>query len=127
MTPDPITVRVDQSVQVAAQLLEENEISGLPVLDRSGALVGVIAESDLVRARAEPSLWSRWDSLAVRQLMHAPVLTADPEMDLQEAAALMERAHVHRLIVVADDQQTPIGVLSSSDLVRAIVGEHAGD
>jgi len=44
-------------------------------------------------------------------------------MTLEEAAVLMERAHVHRLVVVADDQQTPVGILSSSDIVRAMVGE----
>jgi predicted transcriptional regulator len=127
MTPDPITIRVDVPLQDAARMLEENEISGLPVVDADDALVGVISESDLVRARATQHLWSRWPGLAVRHLMHAPVLTADREMGLREAAALMEKAHVHRLIVVADDQQTPIGVISTSDMVRAIVGEHPDD
>ncbi|HMK92216.1 MAG TPA: CBS domain-containing protein [Thermoleophilia bacterium] len=127
MTPDPITVRMDAPLQMAARLLEENEISGMPVVDAAGALVGVLSETDLVRARATQHLWSRWPGLAVRHLMHAPVLTADREMGLREAAVLMEKAHVHRLIVVGEDQQTPIGVISTSDLVRAIVGEHADD
>jgi CBS domain-containing protein len=127
MTPDPITVRADEPIQVAASLLEENEISGLPVVDSGGALVGVLAESDLVRARATPYLWKHWQTLAVGDLMHAPALTADREMTIQEAAALMDRTHVHRLIVVADDQQTPVGVLSASDLVRSMVGERADD
>lgn len=127
MTPDPITVGADESIQTAARLLEENEISGLPVVDSGGALLGVLAESDLVRARATQDLWDHWSTLAVRDLMHAPALTADRDMSLQEAAALMERTHVHRLIVVAEDQRTPIGVLSSSDLVRVMVGERADD
>lgn len=127
MTPDPITVGADEPIQTAARLLEENEISGLPVVDSGGVLVGVLAESDLVRARATQDLWEHWPTLAVRDLMHAPALTADPDMNLQEAAALMERTHVHRLIVVAEDQVTPIGVISSSDLVRAMVGERADD
>jgi CBS domain-containing protein len=127
MTPDPITVRSDESVQVAARVLEENEISGVPVVDENDVLVGVLSESDLVRARATEHLWSRWPGLTVRHLMHAPVLTADRGMTLEEAATLMERAHVHRLVVVADDQQTPIGVISTSDVVRAIVGEREDD
>jgi len=57
--------------------------------------------------------------------MHSPVLTADASMNVAEAAALMEQAHVHRLVVVGEDQQTPIGVISTSDLVRSIVGEQA--
>jgi CBS domain-containing protein len=123
MTPDPITVRVDEALQVAARLLEENEISGVPVVDEDDVLVGVLAESDLVRARATEHLWSRWPGLTVRHLMHSPVLTADRGMTLEEAATLMERAHVHRLVVVADDQATPIGVVSTSDIVRSMVGE----
>ena len=123
MTPDPITVRADEPLVAAARVLEENEISGVPVVDEDGLLVGVLSESDLVRARATEHLWSRWSGLAVRHLMHTPVLTADRGMGLEEAATLMERAHVHRLVVVAEDQQTPVGIISTSDIVRAIVGE----
>lgn len=123
MTPDPITIRADEPLSSAARLLEENEISGVPVVDENGGLVGVLSESDLVRARATDNLWSRWPGLSVRHLMHTPVLTADRSMTLEEAAVLMERAHVHRLVVVAEDQQTPVGVISTSDLVRAMVGE----
>ena len=123
MSPDPITVRVDQPLQEAARLLEENEISGVPVVDQGGILVGVLSESDLVRARANEQLWDRWPTLTVRHLMHAPVLTADRSMTVLEAAVLMERAHVHRLVVVAEDQQTPVGIISTSDLVRSMVGE----
>jgi CBS domain-containing protein len=52
--------------------------------------------------------------------MHAPVLTADRQMGIEEAAILMERAHVHRLVVVDDSQVRPIGVISTSDLVRSL-------
>ena len=123
MTPEPITIRSSEPLSAAARMLEEHEISGVPVVDDAGALVGVLAESDLVRARATEHLWSRWPGLSVRHLMHTPVLTADRSMSLEEAAVMMERAHVHRLVVVADDQQTPVGIISSSDIVRAMVGE----
>ena len=123
MTPDPITIRADAPLSAAARLMEESEISGVPVVDEHGLLVGVLAESDLVRARATEHLWSRWPGLTVRHLMHTPVLTADGAMTLEEAATLMERAHVHRLVVVGSDQQTPVGIISTSDIVRAMVGE----
>ena len=123
MTPEPIVIRDVDSLQHAARVLEENEVSGVPVVDDGGALVGVLSETDLVRARATEHLWSRWPGLNVRHLMHTPVLTADRSMSITEAAALMEKAHVHRLVVVDDDQQTPIGVISTSDLVRAMIGE----
>ena len=123
MTPDPITIRSDAPLSTAARLLEEHEISGVPVVDEGGTLVGILSESDLVRARATEHLWSRWPGLSVRHLMHTPVLTADRSMTLEEAATLMERAHVHRLVVVGEDQQTPVGIISTSDIVRAMVGE----
>jgi predicted transcriptional regulator len=125
MTPDPIVFTTEESLQEAARQLEESEISGAPVVDSAGILVGVLSETDLLRARATEQLWARWPGLKVRHLMHSPVLTADRTMTVEEAAVLMERAHVHRLVVVAEDQQTPIGVLSTSDLVRAMVGERS--
>jgi CBS domain-containing protein len=120
MTPDPIVVEDGASLDDAVRLLEENEISGLPVVDRDGLLVGVLSQTDIVHARAVGHLWSRWPGLRVRHLMHAPALTADRDMTMEEAAQIMERAHVHRLIVVDDDQLKPVGVISTTDLVRAL-------
>jgi CBS domain-containing protein len=120
MSVDPITVGESAPLERAVRLLEEHEISGLPVVDADGALVGMISQTDVIRARATEHLWSRWPSLRVRHLMHSPVLTADPAMTIEEAAQIMEDAHVHRLVVVADDQVTPIGIISTSDVVRAL-------
>ena len=120
MTPDPIVVHESAPAAVAVRLLEEHEISGLPVIDAEGMLVGMISQTDVVRARATEHLWRRWPGLRVRHLMHAPVLTADRSMTMEEAASMMERAHVHRLVVVDVDQVTPIGVISTSDIVRSL-------
>lgn len=120
MTPDPIMIDESATVDEAVRMLEENEISGLPVVDRDGLLLGVISQTDIVRARAVGHLWHRWPGLKVRHLMHSPALTADRSMSLEEAAQIMEHAHVHRLVVVDDDQATPVGVISTTDLVRAL-------
>ena len=120
MTPDPVLVNEGAALDEAVRLLEENEISGLPVVDGDGLLVGVLSQTDIVRARAVEHLWKRWPGLRVRHLMHAPALTADLDMSMEEAAQLMERAHVHRLVVVDDDQLRPVGVISTTDLVRAL-------
>lgn len=127
MTPDPIVISEDSQVDDCVRMLEESEISGLPVVDADGLLVGVISESDIVRAQATEHLWNRWPNLRVRHLMHAPVLTADRGMPMVEAAVLMERSHVHRLVVLGDDQARPIGVVSTSDLVRALAHRPADD
>jgi acetoin utilization protein AcuB len=47
MTPDPITISPDDTIGVAARTMLENRVSGLPVMDASGLLVGIITESDI--------------------------------------------------------------------------------
>jgi len=120
MTPAPIVIADSASVDEAIRMLEENEISGMPVVDADGVLLGVISQTDIVRARSVGHLWHRWPGLRVRHLMHSPALTADAAMSLEEAAQVMERARVHRLVVVGEDQLRPIGVVSTTDLVRAL-------
>jgi arabinose-5-phosphate isomerase len=87
-------------------------------LDESGALVGVLSQTDLVRARANQTLVSNWRGLAVGRIMTRPALTIASTATLEEAAAVMERHRVHRLVVV-DAATTPIGIISTSDLVRS--------
>ena len=59
--------------------------------------------------------------LAVRHLMTAPALTIRLDESLLTAARMMEQHHVHRLVVVAPDGEHPVGVISTTDLVRALV------
>lgn len=121
MALDPVVIRADAPLAEAARLMEGNHISGLPVVDGAGTLVGVISQTDLLRARATEYLWANWPGLRVKHLMTAPALTVNREVTLALAARKMERHHVHRLVVVADDDATlPVGVLSTSDLVRAM-------
>jgi CBS domain-containing protein len=123
MALEPVVVRADASLGIAAKLLERNHVSGLPVVDGAGSLVGVISQTDLLRARATEHLWANWQALRVRHLMTAPALTVHRDQQLTIAARKMERHRVHRLVVVADaDERLPIGVLSTSDLVRAMSG-----
>jgi len=127
MALQPIVVRADASLSEAARLLDTNRISGLPVVDGSGSLVGVVSQTDLARARATEYLWANWPGLAVRHLMTTPAVTVHGSMPLAQAAKKMERHHIHRLVVVADDDETlPIGILSMTDLVHAIAEETAG-
>jgi CBS domain-containing protein len=127
MTPEPIVISDGAPLADCIRLLEASEISGLPVVDSEGLLLGVITASDIVRAQATAYLWNRWPELRVRHLMHSPALTADRSMTMLEAAEIMEQAHVHRLVVVGDDQSTPIGLISTTDLVRALAGRWADD
>ncbi len=120
MTRDVVTIAESASLAEAARILDEHKITGLPVVDAGGKLVGVLSQTDLVRARASQHLWETWPGLAVRHLMTKPALTISAAASLGDAAELMEAQHVHRLVVVGDDEATPIGIVSTSDLVRVL-------
>jgi CBS domain-containing protein len=118
MTPDPVSILESASLAEAAKILDSKKITGLPVVDPNGSLVGVLSQTDLVRARANQHLVSNWPGLPVGQIMTKPALTIASSASLEEAAKVMEQRRVHRL-VVTDDAATPIGIISTSDLVRS--------
>lgn len=121
MAIEPIVLHANQSLDEAADVLDRCGISGAPVVDGSGSLVGVISQTDLVRARSSEYLWANWAGLSVRHLMTTPAITVQLSTPVALAAARMERHRVHRLVVVSDaDPTLPIGLLSSTDLVHAI-------
>jgi CBS domain-containing protein len=122
MTGNPIVVDVDAPLADVAGILGRFAIGGLPVIDATGAVVGVISETDLLRVRATSDLWARWPGLRARHLMSQPVLSITADRPVDEAARMMESWAVHRLIVVAEDGVTPVGILSTGDLVRAMAG-----
>ncbi|HEX2883933.1 MAG TPA: CBS domain-containing protein [Candidatus Limnocylindria bacterium] len=123
MSPDPIVVSADAPLAEAARILEKHHIHGLPVVDALGGLVGVVSQTDMLRARTTQDLWQRWPGLKVRHLMTSPALTIATDAEVGEAATRMERERVHRLVVVDADGRTPIGIISTTDLVHAMLEE----
>lgn len=120
MTSDPVVAHVDMPLQEAAGLMDFYRVTGLPVLDWSGTLAGVISQMDLLHARTTEALWDSWPGLAVRHLMTSPAVSVTAGTSVEDAAALMERLRIHRLVVTAHDGVTTIGILSVADLVRAM-------
>jgi len=118
MTANPISVTETASLAEAAGILDSNKITGLPVVDENGALIGVLSQTDLVRARANSHLVANWPGLAVGQIMTKPALTIAATASLEEAAKMMETHRVHRLVVTSA-AASPIGIISTSDLVRS--------
>jgi CBS domain-containing protein len=137
MTRNVVSVKLDSSVFEAAQLMILNRISGLPVLDTSGRLVGVVTEGDLLR-RAETATERRrpsWLEFFLGQGRLATeyirthgrkirdVMTSDPqtiveETPLDEIVALMEQKRIKRLPVMRGDKM--VGIVSRANLVQAL-------
>jgi CBS domain-containing protein len=121
MAGDPIVVASDVSVVKVAQILADYDIGGLPVVDTARRLVGVISQTDLVRlwASARPS--SDWPAIRVRDVMTTPAVSIRASATLREAARLMTEREVGRLVVIGDDPDTVLGLISDSDLVRGLL------
>ena len=119
MSPDPIVVWPDTSVTEVADVLDRSGISGVPVVDWNGYLVGVVSQTGLLR------VWADRSRLSARHIMSQPVLTVTVDTRIDEAARLMESHHVHRLVVVDDDGESPVGVLSATDLIHAMADRPA--
>lgn len=119
MTIDPIVIHIDASLEDAMSLLHANSISGLPVVDDSGALVGVISQTDIlaiVDSHVGRLIRSQPGGLRVGELMSSPAITIPMTGTLGEAARRMVDCRVHRL-VATDDAGGPVGVLSAIDFV----------
>ena len=124
MTIDPVAIADHASIEDAESLIASYRISGLPVVDAGGRLVGVISKTDLIgdgSIALDALLRGNRTGLKVGELMTAPAITVRLDTTLVEAARIMTDAHIHRLVAV-DEQDRPIGVLSASDFV-ALVAE----
>lgn len=106
MTPDPVTVLPEQSVREAADLLLYHQISGLPVVDGNGALVGILSEADLIGKKGK----------TVADIMTREVVTVDAGATLEEVATKMTEARVKRVPVLQDGRLT--GIISRANVVK---------
>lgn len=144
MTPNPIVVRSQTPLQEAVKILAEKKISGLPVVDDAGKLVGVISESDLMwqETGVEPPPYimvldsliylqnpARYDKevhkalgQTVGEVMTDKPISIKPDRPLREAAHLMHDKHVRRLPVV-DAEGKAIGILTRGDIIRVMANE----
>lgn len=137
MTSAVVTARPEATLKEAALLLAENGISGLPVVNDEGVVVGVVSEADILAKETaaeserhgvahwlldgkDPWLETRYAARTVGEAMSSPVQTIDPDRPVVEAATRMLEEGINRLPVVAADG-TLVGLVSRGDLVRAFV------
>ena len=113
MTPYPVVINLDTPLEEVAEQLSQNDITGAPVVDADGRLVGVIGQTDLVRTAAAGTIDGRgWVGFTARHVMTRTPVKAKADMPLADAVRRLERHGVHRLVIVADDDLTPIGIVS---------------
>ncbi|MEX3916395.1 CBS domain-containing protein [Paraburkholderia sp. BR10872] len=134
MTSHVVVASPDMNVQTAAKLLDDNRISGMPVVNSTGQVVGMLSEGDLVR-RTEIGTGERrrswWLELftsnrklaseyvkehahTVMDIMSQPVVSVSEDTPLH----LLERHRVKRVPVLRDDKL--VGIVSRSNLIRAL-------
>ena len=116
MSVPPITIRTDADYKAALALMQEHAVHHVPVLDRSGALAGIVAERDLLLA-ASRYLQSGVD---VSDVMHRDVVTVTPDTPLEHAAALLARHKIGGLPVVGVKGEV-VGVITETDLLVALM------
>jgi CBS domain-containing protein len=137
MTTEVVTIRPESPVREAARLMLEREISGLPVVDASNHVVGIVTEHDLLRGRADepgskPPHWLqlmiepagitnesvRFQEAKVQEVMTRDPLTIAKDTPIEEACRLITRRGIRRLPVVRDGRL--VGIVARADLVRAL-------
>jgi CBS domain-containing protein len=133
MTRDVVTVTPDTSLKDVARKLVELGISGTPVVDDDGSIVGVISEADLLTKerrepedggalarlmrRADPAEKAKYAARTAREAMTSPAITIEGYWTIPTAAQVMLDRSVNRLPVVR--QGRLVGVVTRADLVRA--------
>ena len=139
MTRDVITVKKDTGVSELADILTRNRISGAPVVDDSGRLLGVVTESDLVEQSKSlhlPTVFTILDSVIflesakhfekeLKKMTGAKVedvytekpLVVGPDTPIREIATIMAEKKVYTIPVIDGDKL--VGIIGKADVVRA--------
>lgn len=113
MTKDIITVSPATTVKNLAKILIRNQISGAPVADKKGKILGIVSEADIVGKKGKQ----------VKDIMSPRVIEVTEETPVEEIASLMTTHKVKRLPVMRGEKL--VGIVSRADIVGAIAsGKH---
>ncbi len=140
MTRDVLSVSKYESIVNVANILSERNISGLPVVDRENKVIGVITQADILsmvgvsheRTFKDLLRYLRGENLPecrrgdyVGDVMTSPAHTIRPNQTIAEAVKIMAEKNIRRLIVV-DEKNTLIGIITRADILRAVIRNLAG-
>jgi acetoin utilization protein AcuB len=123
MSKNPYTITADMSVAEALRRMHEVHVRRFPVLDKSGKLVGIVAEKDLLYASPSPAtslsiyeIHYLVSKLTVAQVMKKEVITVTEDTPVEDAARIMTDRKIGSLPVVRDGQL--VGIVTETDLFR---------
>ena len=138
MTRNVITIDANSTVAQAAQRMLDHRISGMPVVDDSGKVIGIISEGDLLHraetgterrtswwlglvagASSQAENFTREHGRTVRDVMSTNVISVDENADLNEVVHLMESRRIKRVPVLGNRQV--VGIISRANLMRVLV------
>jgi CBS domain-containing protein len=113
MTREVITVGPALTVKELAKVLVKNQISGVPVADKRGKIIGIVSEADIVAKKGK----------MVKNIMTPKVIAVHEEMPVEEIASLMTQHRISRVPVMRDGKLA--GIVSRADIISAIaMGKH---
>jgi CBS domain-containing protein len=116
MEPSVVWLLRDQSLQEAASVLAHHDISGAPVCDREGNVLGMLTKTDLTEHLARDDV-----DESVERAMTKGALTVSADDPLDRAISLMAFEGVHRLVVL-DERGHLAGIITSMDVLRELAG-----
>jgi CBS domain-containing protein len=137
MTSDPVTITPNKTIKEAVNLIFKYKISGLPVVDSVGKLLGEISENDLLRfalphyeeylakKTGQPNVDSleeilkKSGTITVGDVFVPVPFTVSVDLPLIEAASILLKNKVERLMVITDGKL--IGVITKTDIVSKII------
>ena len=123
-----MTVGTEDSCREALTRMRELKLRHLPVMDLRGKMAGMLTDRDLRHYLFDPAVMrqiggtsvdSLLESVSVREIMSAPVVSVEPEKEMETAVGLMRTRKVGSLPVVKDGQV--VGILTETDVLRRIV------
>ncbi len=115
MTRKVWTIHPEVSAQEAAQLLDQKRISGAPVVDANGKIIGIITEADII------SKVNR-DGLRVADIMSHEIIVVSEDTRVNEIASLFTERKIKRVPVVREGKL--VGIVSRADIVHAVAQGH---
>lgn len=116
MSPAPVTVSADADYSQSCRIMEERGLHHLPVLDGSNSVVGILARRDLQLA----ARYFHESPVENAEVMHAPVTTITAGANLADAAERMQSLGIGCLPVYEDGDQRLVGIITETDLLRAL-------